>query len=162
MTSQTGLGSTLLGGWCEVALSASRWGGCLAARTVIRCSSTSSLVHQALWRVSRGSVTGLTNSPGWPLLVRRLHPARRRPPQAHHRHARQVHSCCQQRKVCFNPNCPPHSCPTPTVPAPHQMSDLTLDFGAGGSVVGDPVGMRLPGTSTREHRLMRTNTDRAT
>ncbi len=45
--------------------------------------------------------------------------------------------------------------------APHQVADLTFDFGAGGSVVGGPVGILLPLASFREVSFMRSDSDAA-
>ena len=53
-------------------------------------------------------------------------------------------------------------CPTSTMLAPHQVADLTLDLGAGGSVVGSPVGILLPLASFGEVPFMRSNSDATT
>ncbi len=52
-------------------------------------------------------------------------------------------------------------CPASTMSAPHQVADLTFDLGAGGSVVGCPVGILLLLACFGEVLFMRSNSDAA-
>ena len=68
----------------------------------------------------------------------------------------------EQVEVCGDLGSSSHSCSSPAVASSHQVSELALDLGSGGPVVGEPLGvLRLgagfgqEGFVAAHHRIVR-------
>ncbi len=57
---------------------------------------------------------------------------------------RQVGGCCEECEVCVDSGQATNSCLTAAVSSPHEMPDLTFDFGPGRPVVLNPCLCLLP------------------